>query len=738
MAIRTIKALLFTAAALLGGPALGAQSAVVQGVVVDRESGAPIRGARVEVSPAGRGVLTAANGRFSLAVGQGREAVVVSALGFAPCTIQLTAGVADTTIQLERTALSLSAVTVTAAPSGRGIGDVAAPVSVLSSRDIERSLGSTLAGTLAREPGITMRSQGPAAAMPIIRGLTGDRIVVLHDGQRTADLASSASDHGVTIDPLSAREIEVVRGPAALLYGSNALGGVVNVISGDIPRLIPAARLTTLSLSGETVTGGGGTLLEVTQPVGDRVAVLLKGGGRSHGNQGLGGADGVLINTSARNRSFVAGLGYAAPSVSAGMAYRHYAFEYGLPVRDDPAGGVRLRGGRHELTGRWQADQPRGLQQLRVEGTAQWYDHDEVLTNGEVATALALTTQQLQAIATTRSRGVLAGGAFGASMLRRVNGVQGAQALTPPSDAFTLGLVAFQDIAPSRSGRIRLPLAVRLERTDMTSRTTAAFGPSVARRFDALSFSGGLVIPVGHGSTLALNAARAVRAPSAEELFSRAGHAGTGAFEIGNPGLSGEITQGLDAVWRVDRPQLRVQVAAFHSRVNGWIGMYPSGRDTTIVAGGVTKDLPLFMISQVPARLSGAELLAERSLGSLVIGGTGDVVVARDASGEALPFMPPVRLGGTTRWDTKRWQLGTATRYVFGQTDVAPSEVATGGFLLTDLWAGLQFGAGASVHHVMLRVDNAADRWSRDATSRAKDFAANPGRSLSLSYRLTW
>ncbi len=419
------------------------------------------------------------------------------------------------------------------------------------------------------------------------------------------------------------------------------------------------------------------------------------------------------------------------------MTYRRYGFEYGLPVRDDPAAGVRLNGGRHEVSSRWQTEALPALQQLRVEGTAQWYDHDEVLTTGDVATALELSTQQLQVVGVTRARGVFAGGAVGAGFLRRENGVAGDQALTPPNAARALSVVAFQDLAPFAGRRLRLPLAVRLERSDITSRTTSAFGPSLSRRFDAVAASGGLVVPTGSATTLALNVARAVRAPGAEELFSRAGHAGTGAFEIGNPQLDPEVTHGLDLVWRADRPQIRWQAAFFHTAVQGWIGMYPTGRDTVVSTGGITKTLPLFTISQVPARLTGGELLIERAIGSWVLGGSGDVVLARDQSGNALPFMPPMRLGVTTRRETARWQLGSSARYTFGQGRVAAGEEATGGFLLTDAFAGLRFGVGASFHTVLLRIDNVADRWSRDATSRAKDFAANPGRSVSLTWKLS-
>ncbi|MBL8958294.1 MAG: TonB-dependent receptor plug domain-containing protein, partial [Gemmatimonadetes bacterium] len=205
-----------------------ARAAVSQGagdisVRVTNADAAPIRGARVEVVGVDLVASAGADGRAVLRLATGQHRLLVTALGYVPAElhVELPRQANGTlAVVLQRTALSLVGVTVTASPTARALGEVAAPVSTMDARALERSLASSLAATLSRQAGVTVRSQGPAASMPIIRGLTGDRIVVLQDGQRAADLAATASDHGITVDPLAARGIEVVRGPAALLYGS--------------------------------------------------------------------------------------------------------------------------------------------------------------------------------------------------------------------------------------------------------------------------------------------------------------------------------------------------------------------------------------------------------------------------------------------------------------------------------------------------------------------------------------
>ncbi len=679
---------------------------------------------------------------------------MVSAPGFAPgrLTVRIVAGESThVAVALHRSAIELAGVTVSAAPTGRDPLAVAQPMTTVGGRELERSLGLSLANTLSWTPGVTSRTQGPAASMPVIRGLTGERIVVLHDGQRTGDLAGSAPDHGVTVDPLAAREVEIIRGPAALMHGTTALGGVVNVVADDIARVAPSQRLSSVTVNAQSASEGGGVLADIAQPVGARMVLRLKAGARAHGDQRLGRGDArdVLDNTSLRNQQGVLALARVVNDgdrgVSGGVALRHYDFEYGLPWRGSAAEGVRLRGVRDELSVRAERAGSGPFTRVRMDATAQWYEHDEVTVAGAVATALALRTQQGQLVARTRPAGLLRDGAIGVSALVRRNGVTGSQALTPPNGNRSYAVFAFQELGPRRGagsgwGAFRLPVAVRLEHVTSGSDTSPSFGPSIARRFTTLSASVGGAIPLAPEVSVAVHVARATRVPSPEELFSRAGHAGTGAFEIGNPSLDAERTSGVDAVLRVERRALRAQLALFASRIDGWIGLYPTGRDTTVqLPGSPAKTLPLMMVSQRDARLRGGEASIEGAVARHLVGTlTADFLRAVDDRGGTLPFMPPARLGGTARWDDGRLQLGGGVRHVFAQRRVSHDEVATDAVTLLEAHAGMRIVTGARVHSIVLRGENLGDRLYRDATSRTKDFAPAAGRNVSLFYRITF
>ncbi|MBK8056400.1 MAG: carboxypeptidase regulatory-like domain-containing protein [Gemmatimonadetes bacterium] len=236
---------------------------VAPGIVgtVKDSTGRPLANAQVVVSVVNRALQTDANGAFAVrGLAPGVYHVDVSLIGFAPqhAVVTVPESGADVVLNLvlRSSPLRLTGVLVSAAPTGTDALGVTQAAVELSGKGLALNLGSSVAQTLANEPGMAMRYNGPMANVPVIRGLTGDRILVLQDGERTGDLSSASADHALSIDPFSADRIEVIRGPASLLYGNNALGGVVNVISNDIPTDVPTRPSFFLGGQGESVGAG--------------------------------------------------------------------------------------------------------------------------------------------------------------------------------------------------------------------------------------------------------------------------------------------------------------------------------------------------------------------------------------------------------------------------------------------------------------------------------------------------
>lgn len=243
---------------------------------------------------------------------------------------------------------------------------------------------------------------------------------------------------------------------------------------------------------------------------------------------------------------------------------------------------------------------------------------------------------------------------------------------------------------------------------------------------------------------MAVSTARAFRAPTVEELFSNAEHHAIGTYDVGNPGLVSETNQGVDGILRVELPRVHGQFSAYYNTIDNFITSRVL-RDTVIVEeDGTAETIPLNAYTQEDARLRGIEGRIEvEVVRRMVLGIMGDVVRGDfRKSGNPLPFLPAARLGGLARYDDGRWSGEVAYRHAFAQTRVPEAltesdaaGVPTAAYDLTDVNVGFTFRAGGQLSTVMLRADNVFDAQYREATSRIKNFAFNPGRNLSVAFR---
>jgi iron complex outermembrane receptor protein len=769
MYIQRLRRLLFIAGAVAILPALGPVTAAalrptttlnaaatppVVGIVRD-SSGLNLANVQVLVSTVNRSTMTNAEGAFTFTgLPPGTYHLTALLLGHAPGHVDVTVPETGTTpvrvtITMRPTPLRLAAIQVTATPMASDPRGVAQATTEISAQALSRSLAPSIAQTLANEPGVAVRFDGPAATAPVIRGLTGERVLTLQDGERAGDLSAASQDHAVSIDPLAAQRIEVVRGPASLLYGNNALGGVVNVISNDIVTQIPTRTEGYLSGQAESVNPGAAFAGGVTVPLGNSVAFVARGGARHTDDYRQGGTE-RLNNSYYHNLYGVGGLAFVGERATGGVVYRGYDFNYGLPSAEGE--GAHIEGQRHEVVG--QTDLTTGMGMigsLRLSGSAQWYKHDEIANTGAVNTSFDLKTQTANALARTHAGRVT--GALGASALVKEYAALGEEALTPAANSFGLGAFVYEDV-PLRTLDDpdalvpRLQLGARVDRYRIESKDSdePKFGAGRTLTFNTFSGSLGLSIPMSDWVTLAVSAARAFRAPSVEELFSNAFHEAAGTYDRGTPDLKAEVNQGVDGSLRIRSGRVSGQLGGYYTRISNFIA--PDIVKDTIIEGedpGETRTVPLNLFSQGDATLAGLEGQIEGAVAPhFIVGAMGDWVRGEfRATNEPLPFMPPARLGALARWDNGTFSLGGDARYAFKQdrvpaavSDEDPSAVATGAFTLLNASMAYTLTRGARLSTITLRVDNISDVKYRDATSRIKNFAFNPGRNFSLVYKL--
>ncbi|MBA2661324.1 MAG: TonB-dependent receptor [Bradymonadaceae bacterium] len=611
------------------------------------------------------------------------------------------------------------------------------PEQAFDAEALQRRAGNSLGEMLDGEPGIAMRSFGPAPTRPVIRGMDGERVLVLENGERMGDLSGTAHDHAVTFDPLAIDRVEVIRGPAGLLYGSGALGGVVNILNEDIPRHWAPGLYGDVGLHGASVnTAGaaGGRLIYGSESWAATARISAREAGE------LSTPQGALEGTHLSQLTGSTGLGFSSGRLQGGLSAGALSNSYGLPEQfETTAEGVEIRSARQNIQGRlnWEREGFADNIELRFHGSR--YHHQEMAIERRAQDAdveqVELDFMQLVTSSTLtvrhRNLGPIDQGAIGFNVVARDIVVSGEDGLTPDSRTYFLAAFVFEEIPLTE--RIRLQFGVRPELHLVEPRPNAHFTePAHSRAQATLSGSVGLNIRPADFLEFGTQAAQAHRAPMIEELYSRAAHLGTGKYEIGDPQLESEIGRGIDAYTRMRFGRVSLELAAFYQRVDNYVFLEPTGQ--TDAASGY----PIYAYQSSESDFRGFESQAKVGiLAGLELSAGVDYVRAMrlDTERTPLPAIPPLRARLKLGYEAESFWLGTLVRLVGAQTRTAPEELPTEGYALLGFDAGYRFHAGG-LHVLSVRLDNTLNTVYRDHLSRVEGReVVMPGRSANAMYR---
>ncbi|MBA2673030.1 TonB-dependent receptor [Ramlibacter sp.] len=640
---------------------------------------------------------------------------------------------------------TLKEVTVTGNPLG--VGDLAAPVTQLSGTGLLLRSQTTLGETLNNLPGVSSTYFGPNASRPIVRGLDGDRVRILSNSGVSLDVSNLSYDHAVAADPISIERIEVLRGPGALLYGGNAIGGVVNLIDNRIPRL---------SVQG---VAGKADLGWSSGSRGRQAAVLVEGGNDRIGlhvdafDRGAGDVrapvslpctrDGTTtfarrICNSASDASggAVGGSlffdhGYLGASVSS------YSSHYGTVAED--AVTIGMRQDRYALEGEWR-DLGGPLRSVKAQLSHSDYSHTE-FDAGAPGTVFRNQGNDLRLEARHRKFGAL-DGVIGLQVENGRFSAAGEEAFAPYSRTRQRALFAYEELGTSWG---KLTLGARAERVRV-----ASLGNPDEPRFERgeRSFSPASAALGGMWNLspewqLSANVAHSERAPKDYELFANGPHLATGAWELGDANLGKEVSNNVDAGLQWKRGHHQFKLNAFQSRFRNYIALQSTGG--THAAGG--EDLPEFAYRGVRARFRGLEASGTVRLvdapSTLDLELRGDLVRATNLdTGEPLPRIAPARIGATLAWAQGAWGARVGFDHNARQNRVPAGELATGGTTLWQAALTYRMKAGPSSLLWYLRLDNATDRLAYSATSiltqTVPGKAPLPGRSVKLGLQASF
>lgn len=732
------------AAALALAPAvLPAQQAEgtgyeIEGVVREAESGRPLAGSTVTAIGAGRMAVTHGDGSFHLhGMAVGSYVVRVERLGYRTVTrtVEVTGTPAPPLIvELEAAPVDISGLVVTGTLTERGADEALRPVNVLAGEELQRRLQETVAATLASEPGLTATSMGPATARPVIRGLSGDRVLMLEDGARVGDVSGSGSDHATALDPSSARRIEVVRGPGALLYGSNALGGVVNVVRDEIPSEVSHHPTGSATLQARSVNDAVGGSASARFAVHDRIPIRLEVTGRTASD--LATPVGPLENTGLSTWSAGAGSAWVDEWGSVGGAVRYYANDYGIPggfVGGHPD-GVRVEMERSSGKARLRLDDGVGpFESVQVDGTYTWYRHSEIEPPDILGTFFKRIMGSGDVLARHGALGPFTAGAVGARASWEQYTFAGGL-FTPDARRRSAAAYLYEEVD---LGAVVLEGGVRYDWTrtaPLEDDPDASIGDVRVRTFSAASGSVGLLYRAGGGVTLGASVARAFRTPDVTELFSEGPHLAAYAFEVGNPDLDTEVGLGTDAFVRYGNDDVQAELTVFSNRMSGYVYPRATGRVSSRTG------LPIFQYRGEDAVLEGFEGQLEWTvLPGLVLHGTGSYVRGTlEETDEPLPLIPPLqgRLG--LEYETPTWFLRGETELAARQDRLGVFETATDGYAVMHASAGLRLTVAGRLNVFTLSFENLGDTEYRNHLSRVKEILPEAGRGVSLTYRVVF
>ena len=744
--MRTILVTILLALPGLAAPAWAAAQAgtTVSGVVRQGESDQPMAGALVVIDELRRETRTGPDGRYQFEnVPSGSYHVGVRAEGYTTRRTEVTVANAPVTLDLTVEFDLHFAEVLSVSPNPRPQFESYQPTSVLTGEDLARQLESTVAATLYAEPGIAVRAFGSAPARPVIRGLDGDRVVVLEDGQRTGDVSSQSGDHGVPVNPAAARKMEVVRGPATLLYGANAIGGLVNIISDQIPSE-PATRPSgnfTFDLGTNGAQSGGAGDVHVGN---GQWAFHFGGSGERIGNYST--PEGEVDNSASRTATASLGGAWTGENSYVGASYGYADMKYGIPIVEE--GAISLDPRRHSFNVRAGGTAlPGFVQAYRATLGIRRYEHRE-LAGDEVGTTFDNDQLEGEVLLSHRKAGGLLGSVGGWLLNRQFQAI-GEEALSPPVDQNSAAGFLYEEVAWPHA---TLQFGGRVDRTRY-----APGGGLPNTDFTEFSGSVGLLVrpaAANDNFVIAASLARAARPPALEELYFFGPHLGNFAFEIGNPDLQAERALGFDLAFRARGDRFEGEVSFFRNDIANFIFRNPvsdeefekredrfddrfnieHGDEEEVPQSG---DLPYVEFVGRDATLWGFEAHGDVKLNQVTAEFTFDMVRGTlSDTDEDLPRMPPYRGIVGLKYQHAGIQAGGAVNMVATQDRVYGDERPTDGYATLRLYGSYSFTRGSVLNTVTARLENATNELYRNHLNYLKDQLPEMGRTFRLVYTL--
>ena len=651
-------------------------------------------------------------------------------------------------------------------PLHKQAAETALPVTVLSGDELRRMASTTIGDTLSGSPGLANASFGPGVGRPVIRGQQGARVMVLQNSTPSADASGLSADHAVSVEPLLAEGIEILRGPSTLLYGGGAIGGVINVLDNRIPDSVPQQTTGGIEYRYVSASDLSGGVFKLDGGAGNWAYHLdglyrdwddLEIPGRAINERDVETTDGHIANTGGHTGNLSGGGSYHFDEGFLGLAVSRLENKYGIPPgahghhdeeHDDEDHESEEHGEEEEEAEEVTLDirQTRYDATLQLEGPIQPlesvrsyltytdYGHKEIESSGEVGTRYRRDGWDGRIEAVHRP---LAGfhGAFGLQASSSEFSAIGEEAFIPKTDNTAIGAFVIEDFHIEDwtfEGGLRYDWTERDPKTTVTGK----------RSFDAFSASVSSLWEFAPEWQVGLALSRSERAPTDEELYSNIEatdpaewvvHAATDSIELGDPELDTEVSNNADISVRWSADDHFVQLTGFYNDFADYINLRNTGLEQD--------EVPVYAYVKDDAEFYGAELDSEFDLtylagGDLRLGIFGDVIYGELDQGGDVSRLPPARIGSRLSWSAERMELWTQVLYAGDQDKPGDFERSSASYTRWDMGGEYRLAIGnGSELIVFAELNNIGDEEIRLSTSFLRDIAPEAGRSAELGLR---
>ncbi len=705
----------------------------LEGEVAEKLSHTRLDGVAIRISGLEESVLTDANGRFKFdAVPEGQQTLQLLKVGYQRFEQVVDVSASTPYLKIELEALPFQLNTIKVYGSNRYLSQFEETTDLaLDEAELQRRLGMTLANTLANETGISQRTMGRAIARPVIRGLGGDRLLILENGERTGDKSASSADHAVSIDPTTAEGVEITRGPASLIYGSSTLGGVINVKNNNIPQVLPRRLDMHLTFQGESVNSGLTGTTGFTFPIGDFA-------GNIEWNRRLASdiqtPVGVLKNTSLSNVSFSGGTSLIKPWGFIGASGSRYRSDYGVP--GSPEGhitGVNIALDKQRYEGQMEYRfNTTLLEKVKLQTAYTRYQHQELESNGLLGVEFGLLTYNASAMAHVLDNAIA--GVWAEYRDHATGGFY----WTPHTREFAL---AGFYLNQRNFDKLTLQGAIRYDiRRSEPFRPGAVVRAGTVQRRDFNGFSGATsgiyhwTDRLSTGATLM----KTFHAPGIEELFSDGPHLAVYSYEIGNAELEPENGYGTELFVKYAEDTFRLNLTLFRNQIQNYL--IPTNSGEKEWGSGAAGWLWIYQYMGHDVVMDGAEIQIGGEILSQVhlqlnmsyVNGTLQI------NGRPLERIPPLNGKFVISYTPTPLHLHVTSRFSGSQTRLGEFEEPTDGYLVYDIGGYLNFSWWQLENMVVFELENLLDTAYREHLSRIKAVMPEPGRNAKFLYKLNF